>query len=283
MTALLSKIPGKSRRGRHIAAVLCMACAMLLVAALPTNLYGTAQQSTQSAAPAKPQGPTSSESAYQKYLRERQYVEKYRRKLERKEEARESRTDNPEGHDDADQYRYAPIVQSMAHRLGMSTYTAAIVFEWLNFFVLLAAIGWFVARVLPKTLRGRRERIQGEIEEARAATEDANRRLMGVEQRLSKLGEEIEAMYAQAQRDMVAEERRLRAALEEEKDRIVHEAAKEVNAASATAQRQLKNLTADLVIEHARRQVVVNVPTDRALVDAFLAGLPGERHGGGVN
>lgn len=261
--------------------LLFLAGALLLSTGLLNN---SSELFAQATAPANSQGqnpaPKPSDSGYQKYLRERRDVERYQRKQERKEEVRQSRADNPEGHDDADQYRHAPMVQNIAHHLGLSTETCARIFEALNFLVLLVAIIWFAARVLPRTLRNRKQRIQSEIEHARAVTEDANRRLASVEQRLSRLDDEIHAIHVQAQQETAAEEQRLRAALEEEKERIVAAAEKEVNAASANAQRQLKNLTAELVIEHARRRISVSPEADRSLVDAFVADLPRDRSGG---
>lgn len=265
-----------------------IAAALFLSGALSLQCFATSAQVPQgTVAPAssgqKATPQPSSASTYQKYLKELHDVDKYRRRQERKEELKQSKVDNPEAHDDAYQYRHSPMVRNIAHRLGLSTEIAARIFESLNFLVLLAAVVWFVARLLPKTLRNRKERIQNEIEHARAATEDANRRLAKVEQRLSRLDEEIHSLQLQAQKETAAEEQRLRTALEDEKQRIVAEAEKEVNAASTNAQRQLKNLTAELVIEHARRRMAVSVETDRSLIDAFVAGLPPDGRNRGVN
>lgn len=286
MPSVLSKISCIRCSRRYVCAGLVIAGALSASAWLAPDSYGMAAQNAASADNANGQqsSPTvSPETPYQKYLKERRDVEKYQRKQERKEEVRQSRADNPEAHDDVDQYRHSPMVQTVAHRLGLSTEIAARIFEWFNFLILLAAIVWFVARVLPSTLRSRKERIQSGIERARAVTEDANRRLALVEQRLSRLDDEIHAIQTQARQETAAEEQRLRAALEQEKQRIVMAAEKEVNAASMNAQRQLKNLAAELVIEHARRQIVVSAEADRSLVGAFVAELPSGRRGGGVN
>jgi len=278
---------GKPRQ-QCLRAALGIAAALFLSAGLSGYSFGSSAQTAQRPASANPNGQKamaqpSSQSTYQEYLKELHDVDKYRRHQERKEELKQSKVDNPEAHDDAYQYRHSPMVRSIAHRLGLSTEIAARIFESLNFLVLLAAVVWFLARLLPKTLRNRKERIQNEIEHARVATEDANRRLANVEQRLSRLDEEIHALQLQAQKEAAAEEQRLRAALEDEKLRIVAEAEKEVNAASMNAQRQLKNLTAELVIEHARRRMAVSAETDRSLIDAFVAGLPLDGRSRGVN
>ena len=282
MTAFSLGTPCKPRHGDSVRIVRWIACVLFLLTGFAPSLHGAAQaaQSASSSTNSNAQNPASSDAAYQKYLLERRDVDKYRRKQERKEEIKQSHADNPEAHDDADQYRHSATVQNIAHHLGMSTETTARIFESFNFLILLAAVVWFVARALPKTLRSRKERIQNEIERARAATEDANRRLAIVEQRLGKLDEEINSLQTRAQQETAAEERSLRAALEEEKQRIVDAAAKEVDAASMNAQRELKNLTAELVIEHARRGMAVNLETDRLLVDAFVADLPNDRSSG---
>ncbi|MGC1783827.1 MAG: ATP synthase F0 subunit B [Acidobacteriaceae bacterium] len=209
------------------------------------------------------------------------------RSARRREEIRQKKIDNPEPQDAANIYRHAANVRKVARVLGLSTEVTSRLFEILNFALLLIGIVWLVARILPKTLRTRSERITTEIQQARVATEDANRRLARVEERLSRLDGEIEAIRAQAEQETSVEEKRLRAAIEQEKQVILDAAALDIAAATKNAENLLKNLAADLVIEHAKRQIAVSQATDRSLVENFLTdldgGKQGKRTGGGVN
>jgi len=155
--------------------------------------------------------------------------------------------------------------------------------EGLNFLIVVAFIAWFLARVMPKTLRARTERIQRELQQARTVTEDANRRLASVEERLGRLDTEINGIKTQAQQDAVEKEKQMRAALEQEKQSIVDSSTQEIAAASSKAQSQLKRMTAELAIERAKHRIAVSAEADRSLVETFLVDLDKERRNGGVN
>jgi F-type H+-transporting ATPase subunit b len=185
--------------------------------------------------------------------------------------------------DENDVYRHSPMVKKFGGMLGMSTETAATVFEVFNFAVLAVAIGYVMVKTLPKTFRKRSSDIQKELVDARTATEDANIRLKGVEDRLARLDGQIEAMRAQAEKDASAEEQRVRAAVETEKAKILAAADQEIASASLAAQRQLQKYAAELAIEQAARKLVVSAETDRLLVQGFARRLAGEDSTGGQN
>ena len=69
------------------------------------------------------------------------------------------------------EFRHAPIVQTIAHALGISTETAAWMFEIVNSGILIFVILFFLARVVPKAIRNRTANIQKKLVEARQATE----------------------------------------------------------------------------------------------------------------
>ena len=93
--------------------------------------------------------------------------------------------------------------------------------------------------------------------------------MASVEERLARLDTEIDAIKAQAQQEAQAQENQLRAALEQEKQSILDAAAREIEAASAKAQSQLKRLTADLAIERAKHKIAITPETDHSLWKAF--------------
>ncbi len=190
---------------------------------------------------------------------------------------------NEQERDENDVYRHSAMVGKIGRMFGMSPETASTVFEVGNFALLAIGVGLLLAKVLPKTFRDRSSAIQKHLLEARVATEQANVRLSGVEDRLSKLDEQIAGMKAQAEKDSAADDARIRAAVEEEKRKILAAADGEIAAASQQAQRQLQQYAAELAIEQAARKLVITAETDRLLVQSFARRLGMDDAKGGQN
>jgi len=187
----------------------------------------------------------------------------------------QSHEKNKQEEDENDAYRKSPTVKALGAKLGLNPDQAATTFTVLNFVVLVALVGWFLLKTLPKTFRNRNTAIQKHLVEARTATEEANVRLTSVEARLSKLDEQIAALRAQSEKDAANDEQRIKASVEEEKQKILAAAEQEIAAASTNAQRQLQQYAANLAIEQAARKLVVTAETDRLLVQDFARRLTG--------
>ncbi len=190
---------------------------------------------------------------------------------------------NAEERDENDAYRHSPMVGKIGHLFRMSPETASTVFEVGNFALLAIGVGFLMAKILPKTFRDRNSTIQKHLLEARVATEQANVRLNSVEERLSKLDEQIAGMKTQAEKDAAADEARMQAAVEEEKRKILAAAEGEIAAASQHAQRQLQQYAAELAIEQAAKKLVITAETDRLLVQSFARRLGMDDVKGGQN
>jgi len=180
-------------------------------------------------------------------------------------------------HDEEDiqQFRHAPVVQSIARVLHLSTETTAQIFEALNSTTLILLILWFLSKVLPKAIRNRTATIQKKLIDARSATEIANERLSAVEAKLAKIGDDIEAIRQQTERDSLEDEKRIKQALEEERARIVKSAEQEIASAGAAAQRELKRFAASLAIDQAAKKIQLTAESDKALVERFGKELAG--------
>jgi F-type H+-transporting ATPase subunit b len=172
----------------------------------------------------------------------------------------------------------SPSVEWIARHTGLSVDGAYWLSVVLNFAVIFGAIFWAAKKYLPSMFRDRTAAIQKAMEEARRASEDANRRLAEVELRLSKLGDEIKAMRASGEKDSAEEEARIQAAAEADGRKIVEAAQLEIGAAAKAARRDLTAYAADLAISLAKRQIHVDGGTDERLVRSFADGLgkPGE-------
>ena len=185
--------------------------------------------------------------------------------------------------DENDVYRHSPMVQTIGHMFGMNAEQAATAFTLLNFLVLAALVGFFLARMLPKTFRNRNTVIQKDLVDARTATEEASSRLNNVEERLGRLDGQIAEMRAHAERDAAAEEVRIKASVEQEKAKILADAEQEIAAATTQAQRQMQKYAAELAIEQAARRLSISAETDRLLVQNFARRLGGDESKEGQN
>jgi F-type H+-transporting ATPase subunit b len=186
--------------------------------------------------------------------------------------------DEPETNAQIEGFRHSPVVQSIARRLHLRTETAAKIFEIVNSSLLIGTLLWFLLRFVPKAFRKRAETLQKQLLDARLATAEANERLAVVEERLSKLGVEIEAIREQTEHDMVNDEKRIQESLEAERKRIVASAEQEIEAAGAAAQRDLKKFAAELAVNRARQEIRLTADGDRMLIRAFGESLKAERN-----
>lgn len=187
----------------------------------------------------------------------------------------EEKMDAPDTNQQTEEYRHSSVVQAIGRKLGLKTETTAEIFEDINSGALLLAILIGLWKVLPKIFRKRSETLQKELTLAQAATEDANRRLTEVEARLLRLDGEIESIRGQAEKDSVEDEKRIHAAMESERERIIAAAEQEIGALQSAAQRELKKFAADLAVDHALRKLQLTTDADRALVKEFGKTLSG--------
>jgi F-type H+-transporting ATPase subunit b len=177
-------------------------------------------------------------------------------------------------------FRHSASVQTVARILHLPVDTTARIMEFLNFGILAAAILYFVFKLLPRMYRNRKTTIQKALVDARSATQVASERLNAVEQRLSKLDQEIDSIRKQVEQDALNDEARIKAALEEERVRIVDSAGHEIEAAGAAAQRDLKRFAAELALDRATSQLSLDQETDRKLVSGFARSLGSTDDGG---
>jgi F-type H+-transporting ATPase subunit b len=156
----------------------------------------------------------------------------------------------------------------------------------LNFAIIAGLIGWFSKKNLPGMFRNRTALIQKSLEEARKASDEANRRLSEIESRLGRLGDEISQMKASSEKEAAAEEERIKAAAEEDARRIVQSAEQEISSAAKAARRELTAYAADLAVSLAAREIRVDASTDQRLVRRFAQQLSddgGNKNAGNKN
>ncbi len=170
-------------------------------------------------------------------------------------------------------FKHSPSVRAFGKLFHLSPDAASLCFWGLNFIILAVFIGYFLYKGLPKAFRGRRERIEKQLVEARAVTEEANRRLSAVEERLARLDSEIASIRASAERDSQHDEERIKATMEEERRKIVQSSESEIAAAGAAAERRLRKFAAELAVERASSRIHLSEEQDQYLIRQFAAGL----------
>jgi F-type H+-transporting ATPase subunit b len=143
----------------------------------------------------------------------------------------------------------------------------------LNFAVVAGIIAVFMKKKMPGAFRNRTSAIQKSLEEARRASEDANRRLSDIESRLARIDTEIAGIQANTERQAKEEEARLRAAVEEERVKILQSAEQGITSAVNNARRELKAYTAELSVSLAEKRINVDAATDAEIVRDFVEQL----------
>ena len=183
--------------------------------------------------------------------------------------------------DETAQFKESPSVHWIASLTGLSMGAAYWGLVGLNFAVIALLIFFASKTKIPAMFRSRTAAIKQNLEEARQASAEAQRRLGEIELRLSKLDVEIAAMRSAAEADAAAEEARIRAAAEEDKQKVVAMAEQEIAAAARSARRELKAYAADLAVTLAQRRIQVDAKTDQALVHSFVEQPGGAGNGAG--
>jgi F-type H+-transporting ATPase subunit b len=177
------------------------------------------------------------------------------------------------GEDEQAQFKHSASVQLVAKLTGLSLDHAYWLCVLLNFGVIAGTLVYLSKKHLPNLFRGRTASIQQAMQEARKASDEANRRLAEIETRLSRLDSEIAGMRDTAEKEATAEEARIKAAAMEDARKIVESAEQEITAAAKTARRELTAYAANLAVSLAAKQIKVDAVTDQALVREFAREL----------
>jgi len=168
------------------------------------------------------------------------------------------------------QFKQSASVKWVAGITGMNPLTAYWIMVALNFLIIAVLIYLLMKAKLPALFRDRSVSIRKSLDEARRASSEAQQRLSAIESRLGKLDSEIAAMRASAEQEARAEEERLRAATEQDRQKIVAASEQEITAAAGLARRELKAYVAELAVTLAEKRIQVNSSTDEELVRSFV-------------
>lgn len=183
-----------------------------------------------------------------------------------------------EGHEENAEFKYSAMVARLGRMIGLDAHGMYWVSLAINFLIMAGILWMLLKSKVPQMFRERTQAIQKALKEAQTASAEATRRLGEIEARLAKLDSEVSAIKTGAERDVAAEEDRIRAAAEDDKRKVVDSAEAEIAAIARSARQELKNFAASLAVDIATRKIKVDDNTDQALVREFAGHLEKDGH-----
>jgi F-type H+-transporting ATPase subunit b len=160
---------------------------------------------------------------------------------------------------------------------GAANERATDIFKWINFAIVVGAIVWIFAKVLPPIFRSNASKISSAITEATAAKAAADRQLGEAETKLANLQKEVEELRALAGREGASEAERIRALAKSDAQKIFLAAKAEIEAAERAARLELKAIAAKLAVDGAETLLAKQLTpqTQESLVSSFVKNLEG--------
>jgi F-type H+-transporting ATPase subunit b len=149
--------------------------------------------------------------------------------------------------------------------------------EWANFAILAAGLGYLIRKQVPPLFRKQSDEIQAALAEAAKIKQEAAAYAASVEARLANLQREIEDLRTNAHAEMIAESERIRRETEHHLQRIGEQSAQEVALMTRAAKDELRKYAAGLAIGLAEERIRfrMNPETQDQLVSGFLHDLNG--------
>jgi F-type H+-transporting ATPase subunit b len=152
-----------------------------------------------------------------------------------------------------------------------------IIAKVVNLLLFVVAMYFVLRRPLAEAFRARQEGIRRDLLRAEEERSAAVAKLNEVEERLARLGSEVEAIQEQAQREAAEERVRIARASEEEVRKIREQARREIESASKAARAELRAYAAEQSVRLAEEMIRREIRPDD---DAHLVGDYVEELGG---
>jgi F-type H+-transporting ATPase subunit b len=148
-------------------------------------------------------------------------------------------------------------------------------FKWANFLILVAGLGYLIAKNLPPFFASRTAEIQKGILESQKIKREAEARASEVEARLAALGAEIEKFKATAHTEMEQEAARIREEATRHVAKLQQQAEQEVETAGKLARNDLKRYAAKLALDLAEQRIRtrLDAAAENVLVEDFVKDL----------
>ncbi len=142
-----------------------------------------------------------------------------------------------------------------------------------NFGILAAGLGYLASKHLPAFFSGRTAEIQKDIAEARQLKAESDAKAAAMEQRMAKLGAEIEALRAEGRAQIAAEGDRIRKETETAVAKLQAAAESEIESLTKAAKHELKNYSVQLAMDMAADKIRTRGNMEANLFNRFVADL----------
>jgi F-type H+-transporting ATPase subunit b len=148
-----------------------------------------------------------------------------------------------------------------------------------NFGLLVGVLVYFLRSPIASYLSSRSDQIRSALVQASAMRASAEAQLAEIEARMKALPAELATLRAQGKQEVVAEEARIRAAAEAERERLLEHMRRDIDLQVRIARRALMEEAAALAVGVARERIVRQITADDQLrlVDRYTAQLGGGR------
>jgi F0F1-type ATP synthase membrane subunit b/b' len=142
-----------------------------------------------------------------------------------------------------------------------------------NFGILAAGLGYLASKHLPAFFADRTAEIQKDLAEARQLKAESDAKAAAMEQRMAKLGAEIEALRAEGKAQIAAEGDRIRKETEQAVAKLQATAETEIDSMTKAAKHELKNYSVQLAMEMATDKIRTRSGMEANLFNRFVADL----------
>ncbi len=146
-----------------------------------------------------------------------------------------------------------------------------------NFLILCGGIYYFLRTPFTEYLTGRSTQIRKDLVEAAELSQAATAQLAEVDRKVKALPAEIEALRRRGTEEIAAEEARIAAAADAERERLLVQTRREIDVRLKAAQRELSEHAATLALDLAKERLATDMtPADHArLVDRYVQQVKG--------
>lgn len=146
-----------------------------------------------------------------------------------------------------------------------------VVFRLINFAVLVGTLVYFLKKPFATYLQNRGMQIRRDLVEAEALRAYAQAQIAALEEKLKALPGEIDALRTRGAEEIAAEEARIRAAAEAERERLLEQTRREIELQVRVAKQELRREAAELAVGVAGERIRKNLTPDThlRLVDRY--------------
>lgn len=146
----------------------------------------------------------------------------------------------------------------------------------INFAVVAVLLAWFLIKFLPQSAKETREKLEVELNEARAAREAAEKKLKEIDAKLSRSTQESQTIVSEANQTAEKIKERVLEEAQEKINRMKDSAEKDIQSKKAAAMASIKEIAAEASInltEEAVKNATQNEDTLRNIQDKFVKEL----------